>query len=110
MLAKVPPVVRLQKYLVALSQNVRLQNYSARCRRLVRLPSRRAGQYGQGIGTTFGISLIALAVNAVMIVGVMSFTQAVLTLVKGGERVVVSDNVYGGTHRLFTKVLAQYAG
>jgi cystathionine beta-lyase/cystathionine gamma-synthase len=38
----------------------------------------------------------------------MAATQAVLTLVKGGERVVVSDNVYGGTHRLFTKVLAQY--
>ena len=38
----------------------------------------------------------------------MAATQAVLTLVKGGERVVVSDNVYGGTHRLFTKVLAHY--
>jgi cystathionine gamma-lyase/cystathionine beta-lyase/cystathionine gamma-lyase/homocysteine desulfhydrase len=32
----------------------------------------------------------------------------VLSLVKGGQRVVVSDNVYGGTHRLFTKVLADY--
>jgi cystathionine gamma-lyase/cystathionine beta-lyase/cystathionine gamma-lyase/homocysteine desulfhydrase len=38
----------------------------------------------------------------------MAAIQAVLTLVKGGERVVVSDNVYGGTHRLFTKVLAHY--
>jgi cystathionine beta-lyase/cystathionine gamma-synthase len=38
----------------------------------------------------------------------MAATQAVLTLVKAGEKVVVSDNVYGGTHRLFTKVLAQY--
>src|SRR5512139_864977 len=38
----------------------------------------------------------------------MAATQAVLTLVKAGQRVVVSDNVYGGTHRLFTKVLAQY--
>ena len=38
----------------------------------------------------------------------MAATHAVLSLVKGGERVVVSDNVYGGTHRLFTKVLAQY--
>ncbi len=38
----------------------------------------------------------------------MAATQAVLTLVKAGERVVVSDNVYGGTHRLFTKVLANY--
>jgi len=38
----------------------------------------------------------------------MAATSAVLTMIKGGERVVVSDNVYGGTHRLFTKVLAQY--
>ncbi|MCK7520491.1 MAG: PLP-dependent aspartate aminotransferase family protein [Ignavibacteriales bacterium] len=37
----------------------------------------------------------------------MAATNAVLTLVKAGQRVVVSDNVYGGTHRLFTKVLAQ---
>jgi cystathionine beta-lyase/cystathionine gamma-synthase len=38
----------------------------------------------------------------------MAATQAVLTLVKAGQRVVVSDNVYGGTHRLFTKILAHY--
>lgn len=38
----------------------------------------------------------------------MAATQAVLTLVKAGQRVVVSDNVYGGTHRLFTKILAGY--
>jgi cystathionine beta-lyase/cystathionine gamma-synthase len=38
----------------------------------------------------------------------MAATQAVLTLVKAGERVIVSDNVYGGTHRFFTKVLARY--
>ncbi len=38
----------------------------------------------------------------------MAAVQAVLTLVKAGQRVVVSDNVYGGTHRLFTKVLANY--
>ncbi|HLA79575.1 MAG TPA: PLP-dependent aspartate aminotransferase family protein [Vicinamibacteria bacterium] len=38
----------------------------------------------------------------------MAATNAVLTLVKQGQRVVVSDNVYGGTHRLFTKVLAHY--
>lgn len=36
----------------------------------------------------------------------MAATQAVLTLVKSGGRVAVSDNVYGGTHRLFTKILA----
>ena len=38
----------------------------------------------------------------------MAAIHAVLTLVKTGQRVVVSDNVYGGTHRLFTKVLANY--
>lgn len=38
----------------------------------------------------------------------MAATNAVLTLVKKGERVVVSDNVYGGTHRLFTKILSRY--
>jgi cystathionine gamma-lyase/cystathionine beta-lyase/cystathionine gamma-lyase/homocysteine desulfhydrase len=38
----------------------------------------------------------------------MAATNAVLTLVKQGQRVVVSDNVYGGTHRLFTKILAHY--
>ena len=38
----------------------------------------------------------------------MAAIQAVLTMVKAGERVVVSDNVYGGTHRLFTKILANY--
>jgi cystathionine gamma-lyase/cystathionine beta-lyase/cystathionine gamma-lyase/homocysteine desulfhydrase len=38
----------------------------------------------------------------------MAATQAALSLVKAGQRVVVSDNVYGGTHRFFTKVLARY--
>ncbi len=38
----------------------------------------------------------------------MAAINAVLTLVKKGERVVVGDNVYGGTHRLFTNILAQY--
>jgi len=39
----------------------------------------------------------------------MAAIHAVLALVEAGQRVVVSDNVYGGTHRLFTKVLARYA-
>jgi cystathionine beta-lyase/cystathionine gamma-synthase len=38
----------------------------------------------------------------------MAATHAVLSLVKAGQRVVVSDNVYGGTHRLFTKLIAPY--
>src|SRR3954467_1306770 len=37
----------------------------------------------------------------------LAATHAVLTLLKAGQRVVVSDNVYGGTHRLLTKVLAR---
>src|SRR5918994_120395 len=38
----------------------------------------------------------------------MAATHAVLSLIKPGQRVVVSDNVYGGTHRLFTRLLADY--
>jgi cystathionine gamma-lyase/cystathionine beta-lyase/cystathionine gamma-lyase/homocysteine desulfhydrase len=38
----------------------------------------------------------------------MAATQAVLSLIETGQRVAVSDNVYGGTHRFFTKVLARY--
>src|SRR5438034_2629424 len=37
----------------------------------------------------------------------MAAIQAVLSLLEAGQRVVVSDNVYGGTHRLFTKVLSR---
>src|SRR5258708_37942549 len=38
----------------------------------------------------------------------MAATQAVLTLVKTGQRVVVSDNVYGGTPPPFTQGLAPH--
>src|SRR5258707_3229070 len=38
----------------------------------------------------------------------MAATNAVMSLIKPGQSVVVSDNVYGGTHRLFTKILAAY--
>jgi cystathionine beta-lyase/cystathionine gamma-synthase len=37
----------------------------------------------------------------------LAATHAVLTLLTTGQRVVVSDNVYGGTHRLLTKVLSR---
>jgi cystathionine beta-lyase/cystathionine gamma-synthase len=47
-------------------------------------------------------------VDATCFASGMAAIQGVLTLVKAGQRVVVSDNVYGGTHRLFTKVLAGY--
>lgn len=38
----------------------------------------------------------------------MSATDAVLKLVKGGEHVILGDNTYGGTFRLFSKVLSNY--
>lgn len=38
----------------------------------------------------------------------MAAIDATLKLVKAGEHVIVSDNTYGGTARLFTKVLANY--
>lgn len=38
----------------------------------------------------------------------MAAIDATLRLVKAGEHVIVSDNTYGGTFRLFTKVLANY--
>jgi cystathionine beta-lyase/cystathionine gamma-synthase len=38
----------------------------------------------------------------------MAAIDAVLRLVKAGDHVVVSDNTYGGTYRLFTRVLANY--
>lgn len=38
----------------------------------------------------------------------MAAIDAILRLVKAGEHVIVSDNTYGGTFRLFTKILANY--
>ena len=38
----------------------------------------------------------------------MSATDAVLRLVKAGEHVILGDNTYGGTYRLFSRVLANY--
>jgi cystathionine gamma-lyase/cystathionine beta-lyase/cystathionine gamma-lyase/homocysteine desulfhydrase len=38
----------------------------------------------------------------------MAAIDATLRLVKAGEHVVVSDNTYGGTFRLFSRVLARY--
>ncbi|MFN2530556.1 MAG: PLP-dependent aspartate aminotransferase family protein [Pyrinomonadaceae bacterium] len=38
----------------------------------------------------------------------MAAIDATLRLIKAGEHVVVSDNTYGGTSRLFTRVLANY--
>ena len=38
----------------------------------------------------------------------MAAIDAVLRLVKAGDHVVVSDNTYGGTYRLFSRVLTNY--
>ncbi|MGI8640907.1 MAG: cystathionine gamma-synthase [Pyrinomonadaceae bacterium] len=38
----------------------------------------------------------------------MSAIDAILKLVKAGDHVIVGDNTYGGTYRLFSKVLANY--
>jgi cystathionine beta-lyase/cystathionine gamma-synthase len=38
----------------------------------------------------------------------MAAIDATLRLIKSGEHVVVSDNTYGGTFRLFSRVLANY--
>ncbi len=38
----------------------------------------------------------------------MSATAAVLGLLSAGDHVVVSDDLYGGTYRLFTRVLERY--
>ncbi len=47
-------------------------------------------------------------VDAVCFASGLAATNAVLSFVKPGHRVVVSDNVYGGTHRLFTKLIQPY--
>ena len=38
----------------------------------------------------------------------MAAIGAIATMLKSGDHVVVSDNVYGGTFRLFDKVLTRY--
>ena len=38
----------------------------------------------------------------------MAAIGAIATMLKSGDHVVVSDNVYGGTYRLFEKVLSRY--
>jgi len=38
----------------------------------------------------------------------MSATDTVLKLVKAGDHVILGDNTYGGTYRLFSKILVNY--
>lgn len=38
----------------------------------------------------------------------MSATDATLKLVKAGDHVILGDNTYGGTYRLFSRILANY--
>src|SRR5271167_2478156 len=39
----------------------------------------------------------------------MAAIDAVASMLKSGDHVLVSDNVYGGTFRLFDKILSRYA-
>lgn len=54
------------------------------------------------------LAALEQGVDGICFASGMAATQGVMTLVKAGERVVVSDNVYGGTHRFLTKVLTRY--
>jgi cystathionine beta-lyase/cystathionine gamma-synthase len=47
-------------------------------------------------------------VDAICFASGLAASNAVMSFMKPGQRVVVSDNVYGGTHRLFTKLIAPY--
>src|SRR4051795_10897887 len=38
----------------------------------------------------------------------MSAIDATLKLVKGGDHVILGDNTYGGTYRLFNRILREY--
>src|SRR5262252_593597 len=38
----------------------------------------------------------------------MAATNAVMTLLRAGDHVIVSDNTYGGTFRLFDKILRNF--
>src|SRR5215831_16086156 len=38
----------------------------------------------------------------------MSAIDSVLKLVKAGDHVILGDNTYGGTYRLFSRILANY--
>ena len=38
----------------------------------------------------------------------MAAIDSTLRLVKAGDHVIVSDNTYGGTYRLFSRVLSNY--
>ena len=40
--------------------------------------------------------------------GIVAAIGAIATMLKSGDHVVVSDNTYGGTFRLFDKVLTRY--
>ena len=40
--------------------------------------------------------------------GMAATTTLMLTLIAGGDHVIVSRNTYGGTYRLFSKILANF--
>jgi cystathionine beta-lyase/cystathionine gamma-synthase len=54
------------------------------------------------------IATLEKGVGAVAFSSGMAAISAVLTFVKKGERVVVTEDLYGGTYRLFEQVLSPY--
>jgi cystathionine beta-lyase/cystathionine gamma-synthase len=54
------------------------------------------------------IAKLECALGGVAFASGMSAISAALTFVKSGDRVVVTEDVYGGTYRLFEKILQQY--
>ena len=61
----------------------------------------RAALEGNVAAMESGIAAVAFASG-------MAAIHAVTTLLKAGDHVIISDNVYGGTFRLFDKVLSRY--
>lgn len=54
------------------------------------------------------IAVLERAIGGVAFASGMAATSAVLTFVKQGDRVVATEDVYGGTYRLFERVYRQY--
>jgi cystathionine beta-lyase/cystathionine gamma-synthase len=54
------------------------------------------------------IAVLEKALGGVAFASGMSAISAALTFAKNGDRVIVTEDVYGGTYRLFDKILQQY--
>jgi cystathionine beta-lyase/cystathionine gamma-synthase len=54
------------------------------------------------------LAAIEGGLGAIAFASGMAAIDAITTLLESGDHVVISDNVYGGTYRLFDKVLSRY--